>query len=160
MTLGRWSWTSPCWRDLAAPVSGLVELMPVSIFSLQLVIAAQDAQDIGRWLPRKRRNKVNPTGQIGVNRTAIACPPDGLTLSGQKLKAALRCLKETGLMRLLEPKKLLAVSRPLSDLQRVNLVFFDCRLLELEKLLTPQEQSFVGHQKQRLDGLIGRIESE
>ena len=62
---------------------GLVEQMPVSIFSLQLVIAAQGAQDIGRWLQRKRRHKVNPTGHIGVNRTAIACPPDGLTLSGQ-----------------------------------------------------------------------------
>ncbi|RTE75980.1 hypothetical protein BHE90_009564 [Fusarium euwallaceae] len=88
----------------------------------------------------------------------MECPPDGLALSGQKLKAALHCLKETGLMRLLEPKKLLAVSWPLSDLQRVNLVFFGCLLLELEDIPIPQEQYFPGHQKQRLDGLIGRTE--
>jgi hypothetical protein len=77
--------------------------------------------------------------------TEMAGPPDGLTLSGQKLKAALDCIKATGLMRLLEPKKLLAVSRPLLDLQRVNLVFFCCCLLGLQTILAPNEQDFVIH---------------
>lgn len=52
--------------------------------------------------------------------TSLPCPADTLNLSGNDLKAAKSCLKQTGLLKLLEPKKLLTVSRPLSDFQRVT----------------------------------------
>ena len=91
--------------------------------------------------------------------TTMQCSHDSLTLSGSSLQKALQCLKDTGLLRLLDPKRLLAVSRPLSDLQRVNLVVFGCLLLVEEQAFNGNAQRhFIEAQEKKLKRLAKRLD--
>ncbi|KAM0436683.1 hypothetical protein ACHAPT_002392 [Fusarium lateritium] len=90
----------------------------------------------------------------------MPCPPDTLTLLGSDLKAALGYLKKNSLLHLLVPKKLLAATRPLSDLQRVNLAAFGCLLLLKERHHDDDdndESDFIKAQKRNLEMLTRRL---